>query len=132
MRALVDTSAIIALFKNDQKTISVVEKADKLFTSTLCAYELLLGEAYSRLKGSKVKERVMDFLDNVDVIDFTLSDARKASEIKAVMRSKGKEVNTIDILISSTAHRLELPVITKDRDFKVISRYVELETILIL
>lgn len=130
MRALIDTSAIIALFKNDQKTITVIEKADKLFTSTLCAYELFLGEANSRLKGSKGKERVMDFLDNIDVIDFTLGDAREASEVKARMRSKGKDVNTIDILISSSAHRLQLPVITKDRDFEIISRYLDLETIL--
>lgn len=132
MRALLDTSAIIALFRNDQKTISLIENVDKLFTSTLCAYELFLGEEYSRLKGFKAKERVMDFLDNVAIIDFTLNDARKASEVEAIMHSKGEDVNTMDILISSSAHRLELPVLTKDRDFKNISKYLDLETILAL
>lgn len=68
----------------------MIGNVDKLFTSTLCAYELFLGETYSRLKGSKAGKRVMDFLDNVTVIDFTLNDARKASEVKALMHSKGK------------------------------------------
>ena len=84
MRALIDTSAIISLFRNDHKIISEIEKANEIFTSTLCAYEVYLGEAYSRLKGIRPKEKVTEFFDNIGIIDFTLDDARKSSEIKGI------------------------------------------------
>ena len=127
MRSLIDTSAIISLFRNDQKIISEIEKADEIFTSTLCAYEVYLGEAYSRLKGIRPKENVTEFFDNIGIIDFTLDDARKSSEIKALLRTKGEEVNVQDILIAASAYRLELTVITKDRDFQTISNCMDLE-----
>ncbi|MGC8514695.1 MAG: type II toxin-antitoxin system VapC family toxin [Thermoplasmata archaeon] len=130
MRVLIDTSAIISLFRNDHKIISEIEKADEVFTSTLCAFEVYLGEAYSKLKGIKPKERVMEFFDNIEIINFTLDDARKSSEIKALLRTKGVEVNVLDILIAASAYRLGLSVVTKDRDFQAISKYVDLEVIL--
>ena len=132
MRALIDTLAIISLFRNEHKIISEIEKADEIFTSTLCAYEVYLGEAYSRLKGIRPKENVTEFFDNIGIIDFTLDDARKSSEIKALLRTKGEEVNVLDILIAALAYRLELTVITKDRDFQTISNCMDLEVILSL
>ena len=127
MRALIDTSAIISVFRNDHKIISKIEKADEIFTSTLCAYEVYLGEAYARLKGIRPKEKVTEFFDNIGIIDFTLDDARKSSEIKALLRTKGEEVNVLDILIAASAYRLELTVITKDHDFQTISNCIDLE-----
>ena len=127
MRALIDTSATISLFRNDNKIISEIEKADEIFTSTLRAYEVCLGEAYSRLKGIRPKEKVTEFFDNIGIIDFTPDDARKSSEIKALLRTKGEEVNVLDILIAASAYRLELTVITKDRDFQTISNCMDLE-----
>ena len=103
-------------FRNDHKIISEIEKADEIFTSTLCAYEVYLGEAYSRLKGIRPKEKVTEFFDNMMIIDFTLDDARKSSEIKALLRTKVEEVNVLDILIAASAYRLELTIITKDHD----------------
>lgn len=126
-----DTSAIISMFKNDQKTVSEVEASDEIFTSSLCAYEIFLGEAYSRLRGIKLKEKAIDFFDSVEIIDFTLEDARKASEIKAILRSKGEEVNVLDILISASAYRMGLTIITRDRDFQTISNHTGLETMIL-
>ena len=132
MRALIDTSAIISLFRNDYKIISEIEKADEIFTSTVCAYEVYLGEAYSRLKGIRPKVNVTEFFDDIGIIDFTLDDARKSSEIKALLRTRGEEVNVLDILIASSAYRLELTVVTKDRDFQTISHCMDLDVILSL
>ncbi|MCL4480569.1 MAG: PIN domain-containing protein, partial [Candidatus Thermoplasmatota archaeon] len=109
-----------------------IEKADEIFTSTLCAYEVYLGESYSRLKGIRPKVNVTEFFDNIEIIDFTLDDARKSSEIKALLRARGEEVNVLDILIASSAYSLELTVITKDRDFQTISHYMDLDVILSL
>ena len=104
MRALIDTSAIISLFRNDYKIISEIEKADEIFTSTLCAYEVYLGEAYSRLKGIRPKVNVTEFFDNIGVIDFTLDDARKSSEIKALLRTRGEFLSTSNMLLLNTLH----------------------------
>ena len=79
------------------------------------------------MKGIRPKEKVTEFFDNIGIIDFTLDDARKSSEIKALLRTKGEEVNVLDILIAALAFRLELTVITKDRDFQIISNCIDLE-----
>ena len=68
-----------------------------------------------------------EFFDNIGIIDFTLDDARKSSEIKALLRTKWEEVNVLDILIAASAYSLELTVITKDRDFQTISNCMDLE-----
>lgn len=39
-----------------------------------------LGETYSRQRGESPRGRLTDFLDKIGVIDFTLSDARKAGK----------------------------------------------------
>ena len=56
----------------------------------------------------------------------------KSSEIKALLKTRGEEVNVLDILIASSAYRLELTVITKDRDFQTISHCMDLDVILSL
>ncbi len=84
------------------------------------------------MKGILLKEKVTEFFDNIGIIDFTLDDARKSSEIKALLRTKGKEVNVLDILIAASAYRLELTIITKDHDFQTISNCMDLEVILSL
>ena len=68
-----------------------------------------------------------EFFDNIGIINFIPDDARKSSEIKALLRTKGEEVNVQDILIAASAYRLELTVITKDRDFQTISNCMDLE-----
>ena len=98
----------------------------------MCAYEGYLGEEYSRLKGIRPKEKVTEFFDNIGIIDFTPDDARKSSEIKALLRTKGEEVNVLDILIGASAYSIELTVITKDRDFQTILNCMDLEVILSL
>ena len=84
------------------------------------------------MKGIRPKEKVTEFFDNIGLIDFTLDDARKSSETKALLRTKEEEVNALDILIAASAFRLELTVITKDRDFQTISNCMDLEVILSL
>ena len=85
-----------------------------------------------RLKGIRLKEKVTELFDNIGIIDFTPDDARKSSEIKALLRTKWEEVNVLDILIAASAFRLELTVITKERDFQTISNCMDLEVILLL
>ena len=61
------------------------------------------------------------------IIDFTLDDSRKSSEINALLRTKGEEVNVLDILIAASANRLEHTIITKVNDFQTISNCMDLE-----
>ena len=79
------------------------------------------------MKGIRSKEKVTEFFDNMGIIDFTLDDSRKSSEINALLRTKGEKVNVQDILMAASAYRLELTVITKDRDFQTISNCMDLE-----
>ena len=46
-------------------------------------------ESFIFIRDKYPKEKVTEFFDKIGIIDFTLDDARKSSEIKALLRTKG-------------------------------------------
>ena len=62
MNIFLDSSAIIELFKNNDKISDIISAADEVYTSAICAYEVLLGEAYMIEKGRpSMLEKVQKF-----------------------------------------------------------------------
>ena len=123
MKALLDSSAIIELLRGNLKVMEIIEEADVVTTSVLCAYEILTGEMYrERREGRSILQEVTELIGELNPIPFLLDDLIKASEICSTLMVKGRMVNTTDILISAQAIRRDLTVITKDKDFKTIRK----------
>ena len=120
MKALLDSSAIIELLRGNLKVMEIIEEADVVTTSVLCAYEILTGEMYR--EGRSILQEVSELIGELNPIPFLLDDLIKASEICSTLMVKGRMVNTTDILISAQAIRRDLTVITKDKDFKTIRK----------
>ena len=129
MKLFLDSSAVIELFANNKKVIDSIEKADEVYTSSLCSYEVLAGEKFSERKGLRSHYReASEFFDSAATLPFTLNDSKTASDIMAVLSIKGRKVPDMDILISAQALDKEFTVLTKDaRHFEIIRKETNLE-----
>lgn len=128
MKLFLDSSAIIELFKNNKKVIEFIEEADEIYTSSLCAYEVLVGEKYIEGKGSKSHSReASEFFKVAATLPFLYSDAEVASDIMKSLSLKGKKMPEMDALIAAQAIAKEATILTKDsRHFAIIGAETEL------
>ncbi len=115
MNLFLDSSAIIKLFKNNQKTVKIIEGTEKIYTSTICAYEVLLGEEYmnNRRKSSLI-EKVQNFFETATTLSLTYKNTVKASAIAGKLLAKGKKIDDFDISIAAQALENNAVVLTKD------------------
>ncbi len=129
MKLFLDSSAVIELFANNRKVIDSIERADEVYTSSLCSYEVLTGEKFSEGKGLRSHYReASEFFDSAATLPFTLNDSKTASDIMAVLSIKGRKVPDMDILISAQALNNEFTVLTRDsRHFEIIRKETNLE-----
>ncbi len=121
MNILLDSSAIIGFLRGRDNVKSEVDAADEVYTSSLCVFEVLLGDAYSRLKGLNPKSHALSFFEGTAVVPFNMDDAKRASEMQALLVSKGKRINGLDVLIAASAVRVDSVIITYDQDYKILS-----------
>ncbi|MDE1850997.1 MAG: type II toxin-antitoxin system VapC family toxin [Candidatus Micrarchaeota archaeon] len=123
MKVFLDSSVIIEFLRNNKKVVQQVAEASEIYTSSICAYEVLVGEKYLEEKGqrSHFKETAA-FFDRIGTVPFSFSDAAKAAEIAARLTIKGKKVDEIDILIAAQALSHNAQFLTMDsRHFEIIS-----------
>ena len=126
MNVFLDSSAIISYLKGDTVMQEIIESADEVFTSSLCAFEALVGENYSRIKMFKSRNEATAFLEGATILPFEEQDAEIAAEAQAKLIAKGTPQNTIDVLIAASASRNEIEMITKDRDYEAIGEVLRL------
>ena len=117
-----DSSAIIEFLKGNVAARKKIGEAESLYTSALCAYEVLLGEKYNEIKGLKSSYiQVSLFFEQIETMILSYDDVVKASDIAAKLVSKGNKVDDIDILIAAQALRIGAVMLTKDfRHFKIL------------
>ena len=116
MKLFLDSSAIIEFMKNDGKAVEAVNAADELYTSTVCAYEVLVGERYQYLKGKNTSyQKVFDFFKNIASLPPTLDDAKIASDIMASLMLEGKMVDPLDTIIAAQAITVDAILLTKNQ-----------------
>ena len=115
MNLFLDSSAIIKLFKNNQKTVKIIENAEKIYTSTICAYEVLLGEeCMNNRRKSSLIEKVQNFFETATTLSLTYKNMVKASAIAGKLLAKGKKIDDFDISIAAQALENNAVVLTKD------------------
>ncbi len=115
MNLFLDSSAIIELFKNNQKTVKIIEGTEKIYTSTICAYEVLLGEeCMNNRRKSSLIEKVQNFFETATTLSLTYKNTVKASAIAGKLLAKGKKIDDFDISIAAQALENNAVVLTKD------------------
>ncbi len=132
MKAFLDSSVIIDFLKGDTAVEEIIKQAKEVYTSSLCAYEVLLGEAYSESKGRPAQySRTRRFFDTITTLPFTSQDALCASGLTSGLTLKGKKVSEFDSLIAAQALMIGATLITKDAHFNVIKEETKQEVLLL-
>lgn len=134
MRLFLDSSAIIEFFKNNRNVIKEIENAEEIYTSTICAYEVWLGEHYiSKRKETAVPLRIGKFFDNVATLPLVYEDSVRASKISAELMHEGKKIDDFDVLIATQASAQDAAILTKDvRHFRVLEEIMSITVIPVL
>ncbi len=111
MKYLLDTSAVIALMKGNEVFCSRLRQylpADFGLPS-IVSHELYFG-AYNSQAPEKNLARVEAL--QFETISLDREDARRAGEVRAILRKAGKPVGAYDLLIAGQALARDLVVIT--------------------
>lgn len=120
---LLDSTACIDFLKGNKNILEILHDFDTLFfITTVTIYEVEIGLERIKIKGSKKKYEDLfniweKFILNMQILNFTLDDAKKAAEIYIDLESKGQIINDNDILIAA--------IMLNNGIYKIITRNVK-------
>lgn len=116
--SLIDTDILSEFLRGNP---TVVSKVDEHLTefgflslSIISYYEILNGLLYKDAK--KQLARFFAFIELSKVVPLTIPAAKKAAEVHAVLRKKGKEIGHTDTLIAGIAIVNNLQLVTNNTE----------------
>ena len=118
MKLLLDTSAWIAFFRSDDASSAVVAEALTTRECFTCGPVLL--ELRRGLRAHE-QPRVLGALSLLQYLESERSSYELAGTILADLRSRGKTISSMDGLIAAIAIEADIPLLTFDHDFGLIS-----------
>lgn len=95
-----DSDILIDFLRGKERAVKYIEsigKSSRLVTTIINAFELYYG-AY---KYNRNVEKLNEFLQSMEILPFTLAEAKKATEIMANLESRGEVIGLKYVLISS-------------------------------
>lgn len=113
---LLDTNAVIGLFRDDEGVASRIHDATSVTVSAITAGELFFGACRSD-RPSQNFARIEEFLGSLAVLECTQETARVYGALKAALRAKGRPIPENDLWIASIARQHNLSVLTRDDHF---------------
>jgi tRNA(fMet)-specific endonuclease VapC len=119
MKLCLDTNIIIDIFRGDVK---LQEKVEKLDPRNVCITPLTLAELF---KGANLAQRksealalIDDFIQNIDVLDFSEQACVLFGKNYATLARQGKLVQELDLMIGSIALAHNAVLVTRNiKDF---------------
>jgi tRNA(fMet)-specific endonuclease VapC len=114
MRYLLDTNAVIGLYKDAESVLARRvrrENRREIGLSSIVAHELYFGAYRSQRRATN-----LDRLEaiSLDVLPFDKEDARAAGEIRATLASAGTPIGPYDVLIAGQAKARDLVLVTRN------------------
>lgn len=111
MKFLLDTNAVIAIFKGNSAFTTKLRqyKPEDFGISSIVVHELF----YGAFKSQRVAENLAR-IDNIrfEILEFDREDARQAGEIRAILSERGAPIGPYDILIAGQAIARRLTLVT--------------------
>jgi len=115
-----ETTFIVDFLRGEKAALERYEsiKALRLMTTAVVAWEILRGP---KLCGrGKEYNTALRFLEQLDILPFTLTAARIAAEIEWDLEEKGQKTNLVDVLIAATALETNAHLLTRDENYRAI------------
>ena len=119
--SVIDTNVITRLLTKDPLAVSLIQKIDNLFTSSIVIGELYFAAANSSKSEANLKsfKEVVSCMEIIPVDDAVCVSYAK---IKLELKKKGRPIPDNDIWIAACAHAYGLSVATFDQHFSEISQ----------
>jgi predicted nucleic acid-binding protein len=126
---LVDTSVWSLALRRDSPSNCLevtrlkmaLKGGEGVFTTGLILQELLQG-----FRGPKARQRIIETFAVLPLVTPERKDHIAAADLKVKLRQKGIQVGTIDVLLAQLCLRHGLSLLSTDKDFAHMSRYVPL------
>jgi tRNA(fMet)-specific endonuclease VapC len=122
MKFLLDTNAVIAILRGDEKMLARLRqhKPTDFGLPAIVLHKLFYGATKSQRKLENVR-RIEGL--QFEVIELDAADARAAGEIRAQLAASGTPIGPYDVLIAGQAVTRELTLITHNvGEFSRVSR----------
>jgi tRNA(fMet)-specific endonuclease VapC len=116
-RVLLDTSVIIAHFRNEQSVSERLLDAALLFVPITALGELYTGAFRKKQNQDKALETIEDFVSSVKLLRPDHNTARHYGELRSQVMSKGKPIPDNDLWIAATAVQYGIPLANRDPHF---------------
>lgn len=114
---LLDTSVVVAHFRNDRAVTSKLSHCESVFLSSISLGELLYGARFAPAPQQEV-QRVHAFADAVPVLAADRETADVYGRLKLSLRRRGKMIPENDIWIAAIARQFGIALATRDSHFK--------------
>lgn len=114
---LLDTNTVIYFFKGlGDVAKNLFEKSpQEIFIPSIVIYELEVGIAKSN-DSKKREEQLSKLLSHVQIIDFSVNEAKASAKIRAKLEKSGTPIGPIDTLIAGCAKANNLTLVTRNID----------------
>jgi predicted nucleic acid-binding protein len=110
-----DSSTLIAYSNDVTEVVEYVDDEGRLFTASICVYEVVEGEMCATGKSAHV---VRQGFGGVQSVDLNETIAMEAARIQNELRGDGAEMAVRDLLIAATARSTGAELVVADSDFE--------------
>lgn len=118
-RLLLDTSAVVELFRGGPGTDRLLAVQERSLVSVVVIGELLAGALRSNRREQSLAQ-VEKLASGPDVIGCDVGTARHFASIRHQLRLKGRPIPENDMWIAATAQQHKLTLVTRDAHFREI------------
>ena len=105
-RVCLDTDFLVALLRNHPEAVKRAEEYDstgaEVSTTSMNSFEIYLGAFRSREAAKNIKQ-ADDLLKSIKVLDLTLENSRRSSEILSELLQEGTPIDRRDVIIAGIA-----------------------------
>lgn len=115
-RILLDTTAVIALFNQDQAVIAFLAEAEEVFASSIAVGELFYGAVKSE-QAERNFLKIKDFVRANTILPVTARTAEVYGRVKIQLRQRGRPIPENDIWIAAAALEHDLDLAARDAHF---------------
>lgn len=122
-RWLLDTNVCIRLLANDENSLRVIDRLDRVersqvFISSITAAELFFGVERSARPAENLN-RVRRFMAEFELSEFGADAAEAYGTVRATLAASGRPIGPLDTLIAAHAMALKATVVTSNvREFR--------------
>jgi tRNA(fMet)-specific endonuclease VapC len=114
MRYLLDTNVVSDFVRGDaevQRQLRSHEPAD-LCVSTITVMEVDYGLALTPARGRRLAPVIRAMFDAIEILPFSVEDARAAGVVRAALRRRGRPIGPYDVMLGGCALSRGLVLVT--------------------